>query len=83
VVDKAGGLKGARCARFAFGDKPLTPPAFPPLALPCRLCKLGAVKYVSASRINACEEPEQHGAGSGDGVPFCIFSRNYQGLERA
>ena len=26
VVDKAGGLKGARCARIASGDKPLTPP---------------------------------------------------------
>ena len=26
VVDKAGGLKGVRCARIASGDKPLTPP---------------------------------------------------------
>ena len=26
-MDKAGGLKGARCARIASGDKPLRPPA--------------------------------------------------------
>jgi hypothetical protein len=39
--------------------------------------------HFSASQINACEEPEQHGAGSGDGVLSGDFSYNYQGLERA
>ena len=29
----------------------------------------------------ACEEPEQHGAGGRDGVPFGRFSLHYQGLE--
>jgi len=36
-----------------------------------------SVKYVSASRINACEEPEPHGAGSGDGVRFGPSSLHY------
>jgi len=40
--------------------------------------------YVSASRINACEEPDSCGAGGGDGLPSALFPsiiRGWSGLE--
>jgi hypothetical protein len=33
-------------------------------------------------RINPCEEGEQHGPSSGDGVPFGTFSLNYKNWSR-
>jgi hypothetical protein len=45
-----------------------------------------SVKYVSTSRINACEEPEQRSAGRGDGVPsgpFPSIIKGWSGLERS
>ncbi len=73
VVDKTGGLKGARLARIAFGDKPLTPPAlFParsamPFMPPCCISELKRrpVKYVATSAVNHTRGRPERGARSG------------------
>ena len=60
AVDKAGGLKGARCARIASRDKPLTPPALPtarsamPFMPACCISELKRrpVKYAEALSVN-------------------------------
>ncbi len=53
VVDKAGSLKGARYARIASGDQPLTPPALSPAcsAMPCMpACCISELKWRPKSR---------------------------------